>query len=725
MFEFISSPTLSLIPLAAGVFLASLCIRASKAKTGSTLRNCLRCTPTFLLLAVLAGMNFSHLVSASPLALIFVTLAALISGVCALYTKQIRAVLFNEVSTAAEDVAPEETDYQASISNEYLKKHAVSILAILVSTVFMLLSVELPYQNPGLQLMIEFAIPDYGLTLLVVLVIYFLSGRRAIGIRIPAVIFAIIGLANFFVWQFKNAAILPSDLFALGTAAAVAGGYSYTLRDPALFGLGFAFLANALACIAEAPGPSTKAIRPMVEYLKNVGIALGFVAILAFSVIVPDYRYLGAGVNYFWPLYTYRIHGTLLSFVAGCQDLIIRTPEGYTVEAAQALEDSYVDTFESTLASTSKRKVAVVQAESVKPNIVVIMDETFSDLSIYDELHAGYTGPEFFKTGLRDALESGKLAVSVYGGGTCNTEFEFLTGNSFGYLGQGKYPYSMYDLGEVPSLTQQLKSLGYYTTAMHPNYPSNWNRDTVYEDFGFDQFLSIDDFRGDPYLHNGITDEATFDRALKILQTSDTPQFVFDVTMQNHSEYTRNNIPDDLRVDYQPDYGDSELTSKLNEYLSCIKASDLALEKFVGQLRNLDEPTLVVFFGDHQPNFSADYNDAWFSDKDELIHTQREYETVYTIWANYDVAGADQSGTQQESSPAYLAAQLLYQAGLPLTDYQKAQLVARQTIPAINAFGTLGTDGKWYELSDDKSPGAQTVQDMSLITYLNFATKIS
>ncbi len=70
------------------------------------------------------------------------------------------------------------------------------------------------------------------------------------------------------------------------------------------------------------------------------------------------------------------------------------------------------------------------------------MNETFSDLSVYQNLHAGYEGPTYFKS-IDDAVQRGDLYVSAYGGGTCNTEFEFLTGNSMAYLGQGVYPYDL------------------------------------------------------------------------------------------------------------------------------------------------------------------------------------------------------------------------------------------------------------------------------------------
>ena len=79
---------------------------------------------------------------------------------------------------------------------------------------------------------------------------------------------------------------------------------------------------------------------------------------------------------------------------------------------------------------------------------------------------------------------AGILYVSAYGGGTCNTEFEYLTGNSMAFLGSGTYPYTIYDLARTESLPKQFRDLGYKTTAIHPNHGTNWNRENVYRTLG-------------------------------------------------------------------------------------------------------------------------------------------------------------------------------------------------------------------------------------------------
>ena len=251
-------------------------------------------------------------------------------------------------------------------------------------------------------------------------------------------------------------------------------------------------------------------------------------------------------------------------------------PEDYDMQAAQARRSRSPRHTTPARAIDASHVLAQKQFDQEKPAVIAIMNETFSDLSIYQNMHAGYNGPQFFKS-LPDALARGTLYVApTTGGGTCNTEFEFLTGNSMSYLGSGVYPYTIYDLNETKNLAAQFKDLGYTTTAMHPNHGTNWNRENVYSGFGFDQFLTIEDFQNADKLRGMVTDAATYDAILKMLKTNNGPQFIFDVTMQNHSGYDTGLLPADKQLNFSID---GESNAKVKDYLSLIEESDRALEQ--------------------------------------------------------------------------------------------------------------------------------------------------
>lgn len=532
----------------------------------------------------------------------------------------------------------------------------------------------------------------------------------------------VIGLAQFFVASFKSAAILPNDLFVLGTAAAVSGGYTYAVGGGVVLGLACLLLACAAGALV-VPTPAAARGRRVAA---NLGCAAALLALLVAGVTVPSYfDDLGVEMKYWYSLDYYRRQGFITSFVAVAQDLPIDVPDGYDKDSAARLEADYVELYDEGAGATAERAAAEEQFEQERPSVVCIMNESFADLSALGGESWGYSGPSFVNS-VDDALAHGDLAVSVLGGGTCNTEFEFLTGVSLAYIGDGKYPYSLYDLSSAPSIARQFSELGYQTTAMHPNYATNWNRDRVYEALGFDTFLSIDDFAGAETYHSGVSDEETYDKCLELLENGDDPQFIFNVTMQNHSGYDTGLLPSNIQTNYLID---GTYDPEVNEYLALIEQSDQALEEFIGKLQNLDRPVVVVFFGDHQPFFPSDFNDAWYQNEDEATHSERLYHTSYVIWANYDVAGREQTSSTEDISTNFLGAEVMNLIGAPLSDYQKAQLSLRESMPAINIIGYQDSSGSWYltgtdtsgeggSLSDALAAASKAREDLAKMQYL-------
>ena len=546
---------------------------------------------------------------------------------------------------------------------------------------------------------------EWALIAFAMLGLFFLFQRRCGGAVVLAVALYVLGLAEYFVILFKSMPISPGDLTALSTAAAVAGtGYTYTITNFCMLSLAFTVIAIQICTLAAqiAPKPQKGSWRGLVLNLLIAIVCLGGIA--AHTTLLDYYHTLYIQVYSWRPLESYYRQGFLPSFISGAQTIKPSKPEDYTVSGAKKLISEYAKEYDDnnqTGGSSATRLEATKQFDEEKPTVIAVMNETFSDLSIYQNMHADYQGPTYFKS-IDDCLSRGRLYVSAYGGGTANTEFEFLTGNSMAYLGSGVYPYTTYDLTDTENLAAQFKSLGYYTTAMHPNHGTNWNRENVYKDFGFDQFLTINDFQNAETLRGMVTDKATYDKILELLDTNSNPQFIFDVTMQNHSGYDTGLIPYDKQMNLNID---GEYNSNVNEYVSLIQQSDEALKYFLDKLSKLDRKVVVVFWGDHQPFFPDTYNDRWFTNEDDATHQERLWQTSYIIWANYDVAGNSQTSHEEDLSSNYLSSELMKLIGAPLTDYQKAHLTLRQSLPALNSVGYEDSQDRWL-LSSSKSDEA-------------------
>lgn len=580
----------------------------------------------------------------------------------------------------------------------------VALIALACAGALCVLAVELPYNYElenvnALTLFVEWALLTAAL-----IGLYFVGQRRGFLAALVPLASTFVGIAEYFIFLFKGQPLQPGDMMALGTAAAVAEGYVYTITAQCLWGVTAGVLALSVCVVLaqfrrrpeDLGGSSFSPARRNAGVLANAIAGCVVLAVIVSNVTGIDYCSAYEVSYSSWNIsWTYSAHAYIPTFIAGCQLMVPKKPAAYSVESAEALLADYAagyDSSELSSALNEARAAAEVQFGDVRPSVVAVMNETFSDLSIFDGMHAGYDGPQYFKS-MSDCVSRGKFYTSVNGGGTTNTEFEFLTGASMANFGPGVYPYTVYNLTQTENLARFFSDLGYSTLAMHPQLGTNWNRVNAYRDLGFDEFLTYEDFGGADTLRGHVTDRATYDKVLEALESNPEPQFIFDVTMQNHSGYDTGLLDegDMIRLDI-----DGQSDQLIDEYVTVIRHSDEDLEYFVDRLRELDRPVILVFFGDHQPYMTLGYNNNWYPDEDEAIHARRVYQTDYIVWANYDVAGNDQVSEFSDVSASFLASEVLQKIGAPLTDFQKAHLELRRVLPEISAACYEDAEGTWH-----------------------------
>lgn len=581
---------------------------------------------------------------------------------------------------------------------------------------------------------------DMVIALGLVAVPFLVSSGRTLASKIMCIVLFAIGIAEYTVLQFKNLPIQPGDLFALGTAAAVGAnttsGYTLTVGTGCMYGIA-ALIASLIlisltsrdrkriveangeqaACsIWAADGENADGIAKRAIGYRIVGWVLFALFIGQFTI--PYANGLGISVYTWKPIPSYQDNGFLSSFVSTAQLMIPQKPNGYSKQTADKTVKELASRYDEENGEGSAAKAASNQYSQQKPNIVVVMNETFSDLSIYDSIkNAGYDGPQYLKSLYPDSILHGTLQVSAMGGGTCNSEFETLTGNSMAFIGSGVYPYETYNMN-IDNLVSQLKGQGYDTHAIHPAAGSNWNRDGVYSAFGFDTFDDEATFTGATRFRNRIDDASTYSKTLEYLNGSDTPQFIFDVTLMGHSGYETGLVPEDKRVNCTVDGLDEKNQNKLNEYLATSNEEDAQLKTLIDGIKKSKKPTIVLFFGDHQPALS----EAIGGESDDIEQTEKQWQTCYTMWANYDVAGSVK-GTELDTSTSYLSALLCHEAGIPMTDRQKAAYLLMEDVPKINVVGAYLAknskhDGEW-ENADAAVMNSESMKTLSYLQYRN------
>ena len=269
---------------------------------------------------------------------------------------------------------------------------------------------------------------------------------------------------------------------------------------------------------------------------------------------------------------------------------------------------------------------------------------------------------------------------------------------------------------------KNVKEQGYTAIAMHPENPNNWRRKDVYTSMGFDRFLSKEDFIGyETTVYDRISDLGNYKKLIDIYERQKEPSFIFNVTMQNHGGYDISAIDETKRVLIDEDYA---FFTDVQAYESLIHEADEAIGYLIDYFSNTSDPVIICFFGDHQPALNSDFENqlatAGRQYNDSDLSIQEKYFAVpYFIWSNYPVDSTlawDNDTQQNLTSTNYLGSQLLYYAGLKLSNYSKFLLNQREQIPVINYVGYLDKDIRWHVFSED-SPYLQVLDNYRTIQY--------
>lgn len=563
-----------------------------------------------------------------------------------------------------------------------------------------------------------------------------LTGSVRMGFRLATLVPMLFGLANYFVVSFRGSPIVPWDLLSFGTAASVADNYEFVLSWKAFYSV-LAFIWMILLSSKSTVKLGRKKLR-VISIAAYAALMFLYVGEIQNSAVQS---FFGMDTTLFTLNVLYRNNGIAAAFLGNLRFLNIEQPSGYSVDKVEALMkqveadeqgeedtknepeiDAQGEAVQATQAETDTTAETEAPASSGQyPNIVVIMDEAFSDLSVWGDFATSEEVMPFFKSLQREAV-GGELYVSVKGGNTANTEFEFLTGDTMGFLPKGSIPYQQYINDETPSLASYLKTLGYSTTAIHPYNRTGWDRDTVYEKFGFDEFLDKDSFSSPYRLRGYISDKSAFDKIREqfSIKGDDERKFIFEVTMQNHGGYSRETPDFNIYLTLPEVTGKTTSVVATEKYLTLINQTDRALEELIDYFKEQDEPVIVVMFGDHQP---SDYitnviqRICGATTSDSLADLEQGYRVPFVMWSNYGLEHKYYDGI----SVNYLSSILMENAGIPLTGYQTFLKKLMETLPVINANVYRDADGNFYNYEDDAYSGE--LKDYQMLQYNHLVDK--
>lgn len=508
----------------------------------------------------------------------------------------------------------------------------------------------------------------------------------------------IMHIANYYVWVFRGCPILAADLQSAATAFNVADNFSYSLDLTGIWGVVYILSFTAmLLSLKGYKGPRLK------QRMYAVGACAIYICF--FNILFIQTNFVPEHVKHdVWkPQRTYAKNGNALSFLMSWSSIRIEKPKNYSIEEIEKITKRYPsDNAAKTTAPGEK-----------PPNIIAIMDESLADLSYNSPIELSEDYLPFLHS-LTENTVKGKLYVSIQGANTANSEFEFLTGNSMNFLPYRSIPYNEYIKDTTPSMAHTLKAQGYSgVNAYHPFKSSGWSRTIAYPALGFNKcrfqeyYVKKNNF---DLVRNYISDEADFRQIIADYEASrkktDSPFYLFNVTMQNHGGYNGKRGLVEPKITIK----DAALNNpEAEQYINLAKMSDDAFKMLVEYFKKVDEPTLIVMFGDHQPPITnLFYNNQFGKDVENLTPEEEAnwYSTPYVIWANYDI-----EEKELDMSANYLSSYVMNLAGNKLTGYNKYLLELQKELPAISAVCYMDKTGKIHKYDE------KTEYDALLATY--------
>lgn len=452
----------------------------------------------------------------------------------------------------------------------------------------------------------------------------------------------LLSLTMYYIHEFRGTNVNFSDILSIGTAKEVASGYSYRLKP--------VFVVFFILIVAQY-AISIKNIRIILnsfdfDFIKILQFNLIRLIIIFFIYFVLRMKISSCDFDY--SLNAGENEGYFYNFVSSIPIFHKNIWKNKTndIKDITSLFINPIDTNNSHILSNIDNRVV--------PHIIVVMNESFGSVQNFVKTNEPVTP---YYNGLKGLIK-GNLYVNTFGGGTANTEFEFLTGMTIGNYEYPVMPYNNFVKRDKYSLARYLKSLDYKTLAMHPYTATNYNRDKVYKRFGFDELIFYDEFKHKKFLRNYISDESFYKEVIdryEIAKSNNEKLFLFGITMQNHSGYKKFDgqcIKTDLHINSSKDSIDS--------YLSLMKISDDSLKVLFDYFKKENEQVIILFFGDHNASFGNDINKYIYDDNIEYECT-RQYITPFFIYDNKN----DYDKFIDGISANFLSIELLKCANLP------------------------------------------------------------
>lgn len=359
----------------------------------------------------------------------------------------------------------------------------------------------------------------------------------------------------------------------------------------------------------------------MHRWFALIGIGIFCGAYMLLTDLAVDHRVVS---TYFGNIaFAYEDYGLPYCFSASLFNTGIDEPNGYDKKAMEKINQDK---------SLTKSETSL--AEDEMPNIIFVQLESFFDPTEV-EFYQLSKDPIPFLRSLFENYSTGYFKVPSVGAGTANTEFEVLTGMNMRYFGPGEYPYKTKLKSEVcESAATALASLGYGTHAAHPNGGNFYSRARVFNNTGFDSFTSkefMNILQTTP--NNWAKDDILVEHITDAMDSDEQQDFIFAISVQGHGDYPTEKVIENPEITVSG-IEDEGKKNAWEYYVNQVYEMDQFAQHLVEEVNKRDEPSVIVFYGDHLPTMGLEAKD---------LKSRYLYNTNYVIWDNIGLEKEDRN----------------------------------------------------------------------------------
>ncbi len=489
------------------------------------------------------------------------------------------------------------------------------VIILILSIILTCISFCFTFANLDLRIYITYFEPklffiNFLPVFLIILLLTFILRRVNVSFLITSVFIMLLGISNQTKALYRDDVVKFEDLTLLKEASIMSTKYSIVIKKYTILSI---LLIIVLYFLLKRYLPKIK-----INLKKQIILIILSSLLIVFNyklIYCSDKVYDSVGntdfINTWLNTQKSQIRGLVYPFINSINEYNYTKPGNYNEKQMEEKLKTY-----TYMDIPSDKKV----------NIISIMFEAYNDFSKYDNIDFNYDVYELFHDIEENSLY-GNIVTKIFGGGTINTERNFLTG--------------YYNLPSFRNMTNSyvwyFKEQGYNTEAFHPIYGSFYNRITAFDNLGFDNYYNYEN-KFSSIQESFLEDNEFFDYIIEGYENNkktNKPYFSFSVTYQNHGPYEDYYYPD--KVYYINNSGYTEETyNTVSEYFYGIKKTNDAIKKLIDFFDNEKESVIIILFGDHNPYLGENgYSELGINlDLSTIDGFLNYYETPYVIHAN-------------------------------------------------------------------------------------------